>query len=110
LRKEAIAGFDNVRITAAASRRELTIRYRPPGPVDSLNIFVGLGTHQESGAAVLPFARNTDGSTVFLPFNSDLLLTAEIRADQIRPFIRRWRDWRWTEREIAMDLEFPPGN
>jgi glycosidase len=99
LRKESIAGSDNVRITAAVSRRELTIRYRPPGPSDSVNIFIALRTHRESGAAVLPFSQHAEGSTVFLPFKADLLLSAEIRAGRLAAFMRRWERWRWNERQ-----------
>ena len=43
--------------------------------------------------------RHVEGSTVFLPFKADLLLSAEIRGGQINSFLRRWERWRWSERE-----------
>lgn len=51
------------------------------------------------GAAVLPFAQHAEGSTVFLPFKSDLLLMGEVRGGQVVCFLRRWERWRWSERE-----------
>ena len=54
---------------------------------------------RQIGAAVLPFAQHGEGSTVFLPFKCDLLLSAEIRAGQIVCFLRRWERWRWSDRE-----------
>ncbi|MCA1658214.1 MAG: hypothetical protein LC627_02825, partial [Verrucomicrobiaceae bacterium] len=79
--------------------------YRPPRSADALNIFVALGTHRESGAAVLPFSQHAEGSTVFLPFKADLLLSAEIRGDRIASFIRRWERWRWNERQESDSVE-----
>ncbi|HWM26226.1 MAG TPA: alpha-amylase family glycosyl hydrolase [Chthoniobacterales bacterium] len=100
LREQAIAGSDRVSISVAISERELSFRYRPPTPgKDALNIHVAVGTGREIGAAVLPFARHAEGSTVFLPFKADLLLSAEIRGDEIVALIRRWERWRWSERE-----------
>src|SRR4051812_29184875 len=99
-REQTIAGSDNVSITAAGSERAFVLRYRPPGPLENaLNIFVALGTQE--GAAVLPFGQDAEGSTVFLPFKSDLLLCAEIRGTEVRSFIRKWQRWRWTERELT---------
>jgi len=51
------------------------------------------------GASVLPFARHAEGSTVFVPFRADRLLSTEVRGGQIESFIRRWERWRWSERE-----------
>ncbi|HEV2842384.1 MAG TPA: alpha-amylase family glycosyl hydrolase [Chthoniobacterales bacterium] len=97
---QTIAGSDGVSISAAISERELVFRYRPPAPRENaLNIYVALGTHQEIGAAVLPFAQHAEGSTVFLPFKCDLFLSAESRPNGITRFLRRWERWRWSERE-----------
>jgi glycosidase len=102
LRQVTFAGSDNVALTVGLAVSELTIRYRPPGPRENaLNIFVALGTHEEIGAAVLPFGQDAEGSTVFLPFKSDLLLTAEIRNDQITSVKRRWEGCQWSERETS---------
>lgn len=113
MRHETIAGSDNVAITVAVSPAELTIGYRLPGSSDRpKNIFLALGTRREIGAAVLPFAQDAEGSTVFLPFKADLLLSAEIRGRESVAFVRRWKRWRWSEREqvhsfdvIAQDSE-----
>jgi glycosidase len=100
LREQTIAGSDGISITLAVSKRELFFRYRPPEPVeDSLNLYLALGTHREIGAAILPFSQHIEGSTVFLPFKCDLLLSVEVRAGQMVRFLRKWERWRWSERE-----------
>jgi glycosidase len=100
LREEIIAGSDSVVLRLAVSSSALSIGYRPPpAGSDPLNLFVALGTHRQMGAAVLPFAQHAEGSTVFLPFKSDLLLMAEVRNGQAVCFLRRWEQWRWGERE-----------
>jgi glycosidase len=84
----------------------LTIRYQPPQPSENaLCIYFVLGTHRQIGAAILPFAQHLEGSTVFLPFKSDLLLSAEVRAGQIVGFMRKWEQWRWSEREETHAFE-----
>ena len=111
MRQETFAGSDSVALTVAAAAGELTIGYRPPRPTENaLSIFVALGTHEEIGAAVLPFGQHAEGSTVFLPFKSDLLLTAEIRNGQITSFIRWWEGWRWSERETTDSFEVSEQN
>src|SRR4030081_2131560 len=106
LREQTIAGSDGVAITVSVSERELFFRYRlPAASEDALNIFAALGTQQEIGAAILPFAPHFEGSTVFLPFKSDLLLSVEARAGQSVCFLRRWELWRWSEREQTEAFE-----
>ena len=106
MREQTIAGSDNLLINVAVSQRKLTIRYQPPQPSgNALTIYLALGTHRQIGAAILPFAQHFEGSTVFLPFKSDLLLSAEVRAAQIVGFIRKWEGWRWSEREESHAFE-----
>jgi glycosidase len=111
LREQTIAGSDGVAITVAASEIELLFRYRPPAPSENaLDICVALGTHRQIGAAILPFAQHVEGSTVFLPFKCDLLLSAEVRTGQIVCFLRRWERWRWSDREQTRDFEVTVAN
>jgi glycosidase len=105
-REQTIAGSDNVSVTIAISNRDLFFRYRPPPPgEDSLNIYIALGTHRQIGAAILPFAQHVEGSTVFLPFKCDLLLSAEARVGKITAFLRKWEHWRWSDREQTRAFE-----
>jgi glycosidase len=104
--KETHAGSDGIEIALAVSSAALVVGYRPAGPEENpLNLYLAFGTHQEIGAAVLPFAQHSEGSTVFLPFKSDLLLSVEVRAGEIARFHRRWERWRWSEREQTLDFE-----
>jgi len=110
-REQTIAGSDNVSITAIGSARALLLRYRPAGPCENpLTIHVALGTQREIGAAVLPFSQHVEGSTVFLPFKCDLLLSAEVRAGEIVCFFRKWERWRWSDREPTHDFNLTEEN
>jgi glycosidase len=100
LPEQTFAGSDNVLLTIGSGVDEVTLKYQPAGSMpDAMNVFIVLRTDREIGAAVLPFAQNAEGSTVFLPFKADLLLSAELRGGESRAFIRRWDRWRWSERE-----------
>jgi hypothetical protein len=89
LDKETLPGSDGVGITVAVSQAELIVGYQPPQPSENaLTIYLALGTHRQIGTAVLPFSQHSEGSTVFLPFKCDLLLSGEVRDWQIVCFLR----------------------
>ena len=49
-REQTIAGSDNVSITVAGGEREISFRYRPPGPGGAaINIYLALGTGRQIG-------------------------------------------------------------
>src|SRR4051812_23410690 len=99
-REQTIAGSDNVSITVTVTDVEIVFHYLSAGPFEgSQNIFLALGTHHEIGAAVLPFAPHREGSTVFLPFKADHLLSVEITSGEVRSSMRKWERWRWNEPE-----------
>ena len=50
-----------------------------------------------------------EGSTVFLPFHADLLLSAEARSGDVSAFIRRWEHCRWSDRERTDVFEVTKG-
>ncbi|HYJ05533.1 MAG TPA: alpha-amylase family glycosyl hydrolase [Chthoniobacterales bacterium] len=106
-----IAGSDGVSISVELGTAEFLFRYRPAGPVGSaLNLFLAIRTQREVGAAVLPFAQHAEGSTAFLPFKADLLLSAGISGAEIVAFICRWERWRWSEREQTEAFEVSEKN
>ena len=97
---DLINGSDNVSLKVAIFGSDLVVTYRPAGHCEGpQTIFIAVTTRREIGAAILPFGRHQEGSTVFLPFKADLLLSAETGGAEIRSFIRRWDRWRWSERE-----------
>ncbi|HEX8490025.1 MAG TPA: alpha-amylase family glycosyl hydrolase, partial [Chthoniobacterales bacterium] len=111
MREETFPGSDGVSIEVAPSTEEIVFRYCPSGLLESAqSIYLALGTQGEVGAAVLPFTPHAEGSTVFLPFKADLLLSAEISGEQIRCFIRRWERWRWSERELTQAFDVTAQN
>ena len=106
MRHQTIDASDGVSIELQITDRDLGFAYRFPFTIDGpQNIFVALRTHDEIGSAVLPFAQHVEGSTVFLPFNADRLLTFEIRRTEVAHFIRRWENWRWSAREWTETFE-----
>jgi len=105
LSEQTIQGSDNVSISLNDSAREVSVVYSAPDFCDPLHLFIALSTQRQIGAAVLPFAHGSEGSTVFLPFKADLLLSVEINAGLTACFIRRWDRWRWSEREKSNDFE-----
>jgi glycosidase len=97
---DIINGSDNVSITVTLSGSDLLVAYQPAGPCESAQtIFIAVGSYRQIGAPILPFGRHQEGSTVFLPFRADLLLAAETGGPEIVSFLRRWEQWRWSERE-----------
>src|SRR5213078_492800 len=95
--ERSISGSDQVSIKIEVTETEILLRYLVRGGFGGAqNIFLAVRTHRDIGAAVLPFAQNAEGSTVFLPFKADLLLSVELKTDQIRSFERRWERWQWT--------------
>jgi glycosidase len=101
-----IRGSDNVTIAVALSKAEVVITYQPGSIVqEALRVFVALRTGREIGSAVVPFAADAEGSTVFLPFNADVLLVAEIRGSELTGFVRRWNRLRWSDRERTDDFQ-----
>src|SRR5205085_4714662 len=103
---ETIRGADSSSIAITRTGREIFVQYRAPGGfAGSQNIFAAFRSGRQTGAAVLPFAAGAEGSTVFLPFKGDLLLSIELRDDVIRCYIRRWERWGWSEREQTNSSE-----
>lgn len=71
------------------------------------SLFVALRVSQEPGSAVIPFAENFEGSTVFLPFQADRLYFVQAIAEGDRIFARRWENWKWSDRTDAPnDIEW----
>jgi glycosidase len=100
LSKQTISGADGAAITISLTPADLQIEYRAPGLDDSSAIFVALGTHHEIGSAVVPFRREQEGSTVFLPFKADLLVFLKF-GEPAACRERKWTHWKWNEATIS---------
>jgi glycosidase len=101
LRKQTIHGADDAVIELSLTETALIITYRAPNLREGKSVYLTLGTHREIGSAVLPFDRNNEGSTVFLPFKGDLLLVAVVKGGNLDCYQRKWEDWKWSERTVA---------
>jgi glycosidase len=100
-RKQTIQGADDAVIELSLTEAALIITYRAPNLSEGESVYLTLGTHREIGSAVLPFDRNNEGSTVFLPFKSDLLLVAVVKDGKLDCYQRKWEHWKWSERTAA---------
>ncbi len=94
LHTQIISGSAGAKITLSVSDADFSIEYRAPYLVTGKSaVYVALGTHREIGSAVIPFQRNQEGSTVFLPFKADLLAYARSGSC----LERKWEKWKWNE-------------
>jgi len=98
LHKQTISGSNGATITISVSDVDLVVEYRAPDVVAArCAVFIALGTHREIGSAIVPFQREAEGSTVFLPFKADLLVWTKSQSGQIVRNERKWQRWRWSD-------------
>jgi hypothetical protein len=97
LPKQIVPGSDGVSITIQLTKEDLQVEYHAPGVNESTTVFIALGTHDDIGSAVVPFQREQEGSTVFLPFKADLLLSAKLGTEPASCLERNWTRWKWSD-------------
>ena len=97
LPKQVISGADGASITISLTKADLQIEYSVPAANASTAVFIALGTHHDIGSAVVPFQREQEGSTVFLPFKADLLLSAKLGVEPASCLERNWTHWKWSD-------------
>ena len=93
-----------VSITSRADSLHVAFR-APQIDADGRTLFVALDTDPLNGCALIPYAVNAEGSTIFLPFRADALLAVRCEpGGSIRAWTRRWLRMKWSEpAEIAVD-------
>ena len=101
MRKQILHGADDAAIQLSLTETALIITYRAPNLREGKSVYLTLGTHREIGSAILPFDRYNEGSTVFLPFKSDLLIFAAVKEEKLHCYQRIWEHWKWSERTAA---------
>ena len=95
LHKQTVKGGDNASIDLSLSDETITISYQAPGiSSDHHRVFFAFGSHQQTGSAVLPFQREREGSTVFLPFQADRLISAK-GSHSTTVQEQTWDNWKW---------------
>jgi glycosidase len=102
---QTIKGADGSFIVITLSQKEVTIAYRAPGIVADRNrVYLALGLHEEIGSAVLPFQQEQEGSTVFLPFKADRLLSVKAsQGSAVRE--QKWSNWKWHAAQDATNIK-----
>ena len=97
-------GADNVRYVITQSDTGLEIRLLGAGvDRDDQAVFVALGTGTETGSALVPPAKDREGSAVWLPFSADLLLVSKQAGNREERYLRRWKGTQWGPRDPAGD-------
>jgi hypothetical protein len=93
--KQNLKAGDNAAITLSVSDAELTISYRASEALtEHTRVYLAIGSHQQIGAAVLPFQREQAGSTVFLPFKADRFISAPgSPSGAVQE--QKWENWKW---------------
>jgi glycosidase len=100
LHTQTVPGSDGAKITLSVSQTDVVIAYRAPDfTADKNTVYIALGTHRQIGSAVVPFQRNHEGSTVFLPFKADWLVYAG-RGSCLE---RKWEKWKWNDAKSSTD-------
>jgi glycosidase len=94
-------GSDGARADFSISSRHLRIEYQCGETPAPRTLFIALRSGAGLGSAVLPFAENSEGSTVFLPFQANRLYLVRWEEGTPAIFERTWKDWRWSERREA---------
>jgi glycosidase len=107
-------GQDGVTYSARLDAESLQVTWRgerlsSPGTVVGL----ALGTSERGGSAILPYGKDVEGSTVFLPFRAGLWLSATSTSEGGASHIRRWERTQWGARTPGGDsfrVERAPGS
>lgn len=94
---QTIRGADDAKLSLQLTDTELVLDYHAPHfSSERCAVFLALGTHRDIGSAVLPFEQGTTGSTVFLPFKADLLISARAGKEGAQVAQREWKAWKWS--------------
>ncbi len=91
------------RVAFAVEEAELRVSYHCGELLAPRTVFIALRSGTAAGSAVLPFAENAEGSTVFLPFQATRLYEIEWHDDASVVFQRTWEKWKWSEKHPAPD-------
>ncbi len=95
-------------VSISAAEKSLRVAFESPG-IDQpgRTLFVALDTDPLSGCAVVPYAVNAEGSTVFLPFRADVLFAVRCEADgRTHAWMRQWTRLKWSDAgEIEVTAE-----
>lgn len=97
-RDQVLKGSGNAAIRIAVSDKEVSIAWTSSRALAANDrIFFAFRSAHSIGSAVLPFEREAEGSTLFLPFKADQLISVNAKAPA-ESTLRRWTNWKWADR------------
>src|SRR5450432_88521 len=97
----AARGSDGASISLSIVSDKLQVEYCFGEVVDQRTLFIALHSGPGAGSAVIPFSKDFEGSTVFLPFQANKLFFVQLKSDSATPFKRTWENWKWSDRSNA---------
>src|SRR4051812_45132850 len=97
----SVCAVENPAVKFSVAHEQLEIEFQQPTFGAATTLFFALRTGSELGSAVVPFAENFEGSTVFLPFQADRLYLIELGSENGKILERRWENWKWSDRRDA---------
>jgi hypothetical protein len=99
----SVLAVENPAVKFSIADEQLEIEFHQPAVVPGTTLFFALRAGSELGSAVIPFAENFEGSTVFLPFQADRLYLVQFAEAKGEILERRWEKWKWSDRRSAPD-------
>ncbi len=97
----AARGADDARVDFAVEGEQLRISYHCGEVLKPRTVFIAFRSGVGAGSAVVPFAENEEGSTVFLPFQAKQLFAIKWYDGTAEVSRRTWANWKWSERQAA---------
>ncbi|MDX6766436.1 MAG: alpha-amylase family glycosyl hydrolase [Candidatus Methylacidiphilales bacterium] len=95
-------GADGVGYTVQYSPEALSVTWKSPRVnASSSQVCLAVGNREMGGSFITPYAKDTEGSTVFLPFRAGLLVYAT--ADGSNTRFRRWNQTQWSAPQSGND-------
>ncbi|MGA3171766.1 MAG: alpha-amylase family glycosyl hydrolase [Chthoniobacteraceae bacterium] len=85
---------DGASLEAAVEDGRLQIDYSAPG-IDQPGHRIFLAIGSGSGSSIIPYARDLEGSTVFLPFSAGTIYSVINLPAGLAPTVRRWQITQW---------------
>jgi glycosidase len=105
LRDQVLKGSGSASIHIVVSDKEVSIAWTASrSPAANDRVFFAFRSGHSIGSAVLPFEREAEGSTLFLPFKADQLISVAPKASA-ESTQRRWTNWTWANRSTPEGIE-----
>ncbi len=105
-REQVLKGSDGASIHVVVSGDDVSISWTASRLLTANDrVFFVFRSGRSMGSAVLPFDREAEGSTVFLPFKADQMIAVTAKGSSAESTQRSWNNWKWGDRANADGVE-----